>query len=55
MFETFKKAILPKGFRASGLACGLKKSGKLDLALFYSEVPAKLRACSPLIKFRPLP
>jgi glutamate N-acetyltransferase/amino-acid N-acetyltransferase len=41
MFETFKKAILPKGFRASGLACGLKKSGKLDLALFYSEVPAK--------------
>ena len=29
----------PKGFTAAGLACGLKKSGKLDLALIYSEVP----------------
>ncbi len=37
----YNKAILPKGFRASGLACGVKKSGKLDLALFYSDVPAK--------------
>ena len=36
-----KKAVLPKGFRANGIACGLKKSGKLDLALFYSEHPAK--------------
>jgi len=36
-----KKAVLPKGFKANGIACGLKKSGKLDLALFYSEVPAK--------------
>ncbi|MCB9748274.1 MAG: bifunctional glutamate N-acetyltransferase/amino-acid acetyltransferase ArgJ [Candidatus Omnitrophica bacterium] len=26
----------PKGFKANGLACGIKKSGKLDLALFYS-------------------
>ena len=38
---TFKKAVLPKGFKANGVACGLKRSGKLDLALFYSEVPAK--------------
>lgn len=30
----------PHGFLASGLACGLKKSGKKDLALIYSEVPA---------------
>jgi len=36
-----KKAALPKGFKANGIACGLKKSGKMDLALFYSEVPAK--------------
>lgn len=26
---------------ASGLAAGIKKSGKLDLALFYSQVPAR--------------
>ncbi|NQT29493.1 MAG: bifunctional glutamate N-acetyltransferase/amino-acid acetyltransferase ArgJ [Candidatus Saganbacteria bacterium] len=30
----------PRGFLASGIACGLKKSGKPDLALIYSEVPA---------------
>jgi len=33
------KAILPKGFRAQGASCGIKKSGKPDLALFYSESP----------------
>lgn len=27
----------PRGFLASGLACGLKKSGKPDLALVYSD------------------
>ena len=30
----------PKGFLAAGIASGLKKSGKPDLALTYSEVPA---------------
>ena len=30
----------PKGFLANGLSCGIKKSGKPDLALIYSEVPA---------------
>ncbi len=30
------KAILPAGFQANGLSCGLKKSGKPDLALIYS-------------------
>jgi len=39
--KLYKKAILPSGFSANAVACGLKKSGKLDLALFYSEVPAK--------------
>ena len=34
------RAILPKGFQANGLACGLKKSGKPDLALIYSFLPA---------------
>ena len=30
----------PKGFKANGLACGIKKSGKPDLALIVSDVPA---------------
>jgi glutamate N-acetyltransferase/amino-acid N-acetyltransferase len=39
--RVYKKAILPKGFKANGIACGLKKSGKLDLAVIYSELSAK--------------
>lgn len=38
--KIYKKAVLPKGFKANGFACGLKKSKKLDLALIYSEIPA---------------
>lgn len=34
---------IPKGFRFSGLASGLKKSGKLDLALIVSDTPAVCR------------
>ncbi|MCX5669343.1 MAG: bifunctional glutamate N-acetyltransferase/amino-acid acetyltransferase ArgJ [Candidatus Omnitrophica bacterium] len=34
------KAILPGGFKANGISCGLKKSGKPDLALIYSQFPA---------------
>jgi len=30
----------PEGFTASGLACGIKKEGRSDLALLYSEIPA---------------
>jgi len=30
----------PKGFKAAGLYCGIKRSKKPDLALLYSEVPA---------------
>lgn len=30
----------PKGFKASGLSCGIKRSGKLDLGLIVSDVPA---------------
>jgi glutamate N-acetyltransferase/amino-acid N-acetyltransferase len=39
--KIYKKAILPLGFQASGIAAGIKRSGKLDLALFYSDIPAK--------------
>lgn len=42
--KIYKKAILPLGFKAAGIACGLKKSGKLDLALVYSQLPAKAAA-----------
>ena len=38
--KKIQKAILPLGFKANGLACGLKKSGKPDLALIYSQLPA---------------
>jgi len=31
---------LPEGFRASGVACGLKPSGNLDVGLLFSEQPA---------------
>jgi glutamate N-acetyltransferase/amino-acid N-acetyltransferase len=41
MTQFYQKAILPRGFKANAVACGLKKSGKPDLALFYSEAPAK--------------
>ncbi|MFA5099590.1 MAG: bifunctional glutamate N-acetyltransferase/amino-acid acetyltransferase ArgJ [Candidatus Omnitrophota bacterium] len=38
------KAILPLGFKANGIDCGLKKSGKLDCALIHSAAPA-LASC----------
>ena len=42
--KVYRKSILPLGFKAAGIACGLKKSGKLDLALVYSQLPAKASA-----------
>jgi glutamate N-acetyltransferase/amino-acid N-acetyltransferase len=30
------------GFQAAGIAAGIKEDGKKDLALLYSEVPAKV-------------
>lgn len=44
MIKLFKKALLPLGFKAAGVASGIKRSGKLDLALFFSSVPAKASA-----------
>jgi len=34
----------PAGFRAAGVACGIKKSGNLDLALIVSDRPASAAA-----------
>jgi glutamate N-acetyltransferase/amino-acid N-acetyltransferase len=34
----------PAGFRAAGVACGIKKSGGLDLALIVSDTPASAAA-----------
>jgi glutamate N-acetyltransferase/amino-acid N-acetyltransferase len=31
---------LPQGFKASGVACGLKPSGNLDLGILFSESPS---------------
>ncbi len=39
-----KKAVLPEGFKANGVAAGIKMSGKPDLALIYTDVPA-IAAC----------
>ncbi|MDP3732809.1 MAG: bifunctional ornithine acetyltransferase/N-acetylglutamate synthase, partial [Candidatus Omnitrophota bacterium] len=39
--KIYKKAILPFDFQANGIASGIKRPGKLDLALFYSGIPAK--------------
>lgn len=37
--KVFKEAVLPLGFKAHAVSCGIKKTSNLDLALFYSEVP----------------
>lgn len=39
--KVYHKAVLPKKFKANGIFCGIKKSKKLDLALFHSEIPAR--------------
>ena len=38
------KTILPKGFQASGVASGIKKNGKKDLGLIFSQAPARAAA-----------
>ncbi|HQQ06896.1 MAG TPA: bifunctional glutamate N-acetyltransferase/amino-acid acetyltransferase ArgJ [Candidatus Omnitrophota bacterium] len=38
--EILPHAVLPQGFAANAVACGLKRSGKPDLALIYSLRPA---------------
>lgn len=36
------KITAPKGFQAAGVKAGIKKSGKEDLAVIYSDVPANI-------------
>src|SRR6266851_4848609 len=44
MKHALSEASLPRGFRFAATACGLKKTGALDLALLSSDVPASAAA-----------
>lgn len=44
MKPALSEGSLPRGFRFAATACGLKKTGALDLAIFSSEVPASAAA-----------
>jgi glutamate N-acetyltransferase/amino-acid N-acetyltransferase len=44
MKPTLSEAAVPRGFRFSATACGLKKTGALDLALLSSDIPASAAA-----------
>jgi glutamate N-acetyltransferase/amino-acid N-acetyltransferase len=42
--QALSESSLPRGFRFAATACGLKKTGALDLAILSSEVPASAAA-----------
>ncbi|MGB6682039.1 MAG: bifunctional glutamate N-acetyltransferase/amino-acid acetyltransferase ArgJ, partial [Candidatus Acidiferrum sp.] len=44
MKHALSEASLPRGFRFAATACGLKKTGALDLAVISSDVPASAAA-----------
>src|SRR3989454_11528384 len=44
MQQALSEAALPRGFRSAAPACGLKKTGALDLAILSSDVPASAAA-----------
>ncbi len=44
MTQAPTEAALPKGFRFAATACGLKKTGALDLAILSSDAPASAAA-----------
>jgi glutamate N-acetyltransferase/amino-acid N-acetyltransferase len=44
MTQVPPESALPKGFRFAATACGLKKTGALDLGLISSDVPASAAA-----------
>jgi len=44
MQHALSESALPRGFRFAATACGLKKTGALDLAIFSSDVPASAAA-----------
>lgn len=50
-----KKAVLPGGFTAAGAASGIKKPGRIDLAVFYSERPAVAAAMFTINKVTAAP
>ncbi|MCI4341345.1 MAG: bifunctional glutamate N-acetyltransferase/amino-acid acetyltransferase ArgJ [Thermoplasmata archaeon] len=41
MSRALRGATYPRGFRAGGVACGLKRSGRPDLAVLLSQQPAE--------------
>ena len=45
----------PQGFWAAGIAAGIRKKGKKDVALVYSEVPAATAAVYTINKFKAAP
>ena len=45
----------PKGFLAGGVKAGIKRSGRIDLALLYSEVPAVAAAAFTTNRFQASP
>lgn len=44
MKHALSEASLPRGFRFAATACGLKKTGALDLAIIFSDLPASAAA-----------
>jgi glutamate N-acetyltransferase/amino-acid N-acetyltransferase len=44
MKHALSEASLPRGFRFAAVACGLKKTGALDLAILASDLPATAAA-----------
>ncbi|CAG8583394.1 9841_t:CDS:2 [Ambispora gerdemannii] len=50
-----KTGTYPKGFKATGLHCGVKKNGKKDLALIVSEVPCTAAAVFTTNVFKAAP
>ncbi|MCM8801524.1 MAG: bifunctional glutamate N-acetyltransferase/amino-acid acetyltransferase ArgJ [Candidatus Omnitrophica bacterium] len=42
--KIYNKAVLPVGFLANGISAGIKRASRLDLALFYSDIPLKVSA-----------
>jgi len=51
----YKKAFLPLEFQANGVSSGIKRPGKLDLAMFYSGIPAKAACLSTANKIEAAP
>jgi glutamate N-acetyltransferase/amino-acid N-acetyltransferase len=57
MYKIIEKGSVtsPKGFQASGIVAGLKRSGKPDMALIVSEAPAKVSGAFTANKFAAAP